>query len=232
VKKACRIAKIFNEHGVRQYGVIRIDSADNPTHWASDPVGNTKKIAATFREAAKVAADHGERLAAEGEICWAGMHSWRDMLNLLEEVAMPEAVGFQADMAHTYLYLLGYNAEKHALLQPGYSDDDFWAAYAAMTDALRPWTIDFHVAQNDGQVHGSGSHDKTGKHCPVDDQNGKLDIPYHAGFWLRDNNGQHIDIKHMCWDGCMFPNPVMERQETWNKILAAMIAVRDKHGWN
>jgi hypothetical protein len=34
-----------------------------------------------------------------------------------------------------------------------------------MTDALRPWTIDFHVAQNDGTVHGAGSHDKTGKHC-------------------------------------------------------------------
>ncbi len=28
VKKACRIAKIFNEHGVRKYGVIRIDAAD------------------------------------------------------------------------------------------------------------------------------------------------------------------------------------------------------------
>jgi hypothetical protein len=66
----------------------------------------------------------------------------------------------------------------------------------------------------------------------VDDKNGKLDIPYHAGFWLRDRNGRHIDIKHMCWDGCMFPNAVMEQQETWNKILAAMNAVREKHGWN
>jgi hypothetical protein len=36
----------------------------------------------------------------------------------------------------------------------------------------------------------------------------------------------------MCWDGCMFPNAVMEDQETWNKILAAMNAVREKHGWN
>ena len=45
-----------------------------------------------------------------------------------------------------------------------------------MTDALRPWTIDFHVAQNDGTVHGTGTHDKTGRHCPADDPNGKLDI--------------------------------------------------------
>ena len=99
VEKACRIAKVFNDHGVRKYGVIRIDSACGPDAWAEDPEGNTKIIAETFRAAAKVAADHGERLAAEGEICWAGMHSWRDMVNLLEAVDMPETVGFQADMA-------------------------------------------------------------------------------------------------------------------------------------
>ena len=31
VEKACRIAKVFNEHGVRKYGVIRIDSASGPS---------------------------------------------------------------------------------------------------------------------------------------------------------------------------------------------------------
>src|SRR5690349_707699 len=147
VEKACRIAKILNQHGVRKYGVIRIDSADGPTNWSKDPQGNTKKIAETFRAAAKVAKDHGERLAAEGEICWGGMHSWRDMVNLLEAVDMPETVGFQADLAHTYLYLLGYNAAEHALIKAGYTDAEFWPAYEKMTNALRPWTIDFHVAQ-------------------------------------------------------------------------------------
>ena len=111
VRMGCRVAGVFNEHGVRKRGVIRIDSAEfGVEEWRKDPESNTKKIAATFREAAKIAADHGERLAAEGEICWAGMHSWRDMLNLLEEVGMPETLGFQADLAHTYLYLMGYNA--------------------------------------------------------------------------------------------------------------------------
>ncbi len=230
VKKACRIARVFNEHGVRKYGVIRIDSADGPTAWAADPEGNTKKIAATFREAAKVAADHGERLAAEGEICWAGMHSWRDMLNLLEEVDLPGTVGFQADLAHTYLYLLGYNAEEHALLKPGYGDAEFWAAYQQMTDALRPWTIDFHVAQNDGSVHGTGAHDKTGRHCPADDPNGKLDIVKCSGYWLQ--GATERGIQHICWDGCMFPNDMLENQQTWNTILNVMLQVREAHGWN
>jgi len=214
---------------VRRYGVIRIDSADSPSHWAADADGNTKKIAETFKEAAKVARGHGERLAAEGEICWAGMHSWRTMLNLLEAVGMPETLGFQADMAHTYLYLLGYNAPEHALLKPGYSDAEFWAAYKQMTDALRPWTIDFHVAQNDGSVHGTGNHDKTGRHCPADDPKGKLDIVKCAGYWLQ--GAKERGIEHICWDGCMFPNAMLEDQKTWNTILATMIKVRDAHGW-
>ena len=77
------------------------------------------------------------------------MHSWKDVLDLLEGVGQPETLGFQADLAHTYLYLMGYNAPEHALLHDGYSDEEFYAAYEKMTDKLRPWTIDFHVAQND-----------------------------------------------------------------------------------
>jgi hypothetical protein len=230
VKKACRIAQVLNKHGVRKYGIIRIDSADSPTHWDVDPQGNTKKIAATFREAAKVAAGSGERLAAEGEICWAGMHSWKHMLDLLNEVGMKETVGFQADQAHTYLYLLGYNAEEHALLKPGYNQAEFDAAYTKMTDALRPWTFDFHVAQNDGTVHGTGAHEKTGRHCPADDPNGKLDIVRTAGYWLKDAKSR--GIRHICWDGCMFPNAMLEKQQTWNTILATMVKVREANGWN
>ncbi|MCR9116365.1 MAG: sugar phosphate isomerase/epimerase [bacterium] len=229
VTKACRIAKIFNDHGVRKYGVIRIDSAEfGVDNWKADAKANTQKIAGTFKEAAKIAADSGERLAAEGEICWAGMHSWKDMLDLLEAVDMPNTVGFQADLAHTYLYLMGYNAPEHALLKEGYSEEEFDAAYKQMTDALRPWTIDFHVAQNDGTVHGSGSHDKTGRHCKADDPNGKLDIIKCSGYWLE--GAKDRGIEHICWDGCMFPNSTLEDPSTWNTILATMIDVREAHG--
>ena len=229
IRMACRITKIFNEHGVRKSGIIRIDSAEfGVDTWRKDPVANTKRIAATFKEAARIAADHGERLATEGEICWAGMHSWKDMIDLLEAVGMPETVGFQADLAHTYLYLMGYNAPEHALLQPGYSTEEFYAAYETMVDKLRPWTIDFHVAQNDGEVHGAGSHDKTGKHCLADDPKGKLDITRCAQYWLKDYEAR--GIQHICWDGCMFPNAALENPATWDTILSAMVDVRDTVG--
>lgn len=223
IEMSCRIAKIFNDHGAREYGIIRIDSATSVADWAADPAANTKRIAETFREAGKVAEQHGERLAAEGEICWGGMHSWKAMLDTLEATDMPETVGFQADLAHTYLYLLGHNAPEAALLKEGYSQEEFQAAYTTLTDALRPWTFDFHVAQNDGSVHGTGSHDKTGRHCPANDPNGKLNIAECAAYWLKDAESR--GMKHICWDGCMFPNETLEKQETWNDILAAMIAV-------
>lgn len=225
VEKACRIADLFKEWGLRDYGAIRIDTAGSPGDWAQDPVGNTKKSARTIQRAAKIAGDHGERLAVEGEICWGGIHSWKDTLDLLEEIGLPDLVGFQADLAHTYLYLLGYNAPEHALLPANHSEEDFWPAYREMVAKLRPWTIDFHVAQNDGSVHGSGSHDKTGRHCPADDRNGKLDIVACAQEWLKDHSDRRIE--HICWDGCMFSNETLEAQSTWDTILSTMIQVRD-----
>lgn len=234
VKKACRFGKKLRELGIRPYGVIRIDSATTPKSWLTDPVGNTKLIAQTFREACDVAAEYGEKLAAEGEICWGGMHSWKAMIDTLEAVDRPN-IGFQADMSHTFLYLLGYNSPEDRILPVDFEWNDrntLEEGFKKLTNALRPWTIDFHVAQNDGTVHGTGSHDKTGRHCLATDPNGKLDIAHDAGYWLRDENGKVTKaLKHICWDGCMFPNDVMMKQKTWNDILAAMIRVRDLHGW-
>jgi hypothetical protein len=189
----------------------------------------------TFTEACDVAEGMGERLAAEGEICWGGMHSWKKMVDLLERVNRPNTLGFQADMAHTLLYILGYNAPEDALLPPDWDWSDphrLDDAMKSLTKALRPWTIDFHVAQNDATVKGSGTHDKTGHHCLPDDPNGKLSIAHHAGYWLHGQDGKLTKaFKHICWDGCMFPNAVMMKPETWNSILASMLAVRDAHGW-
>jgi sugar phosphate isomerase/epimerase len=235
VEKGCLIAFRLRELGIRPNGAVRIDSACGVADWSADPTDGQKRIAETFREACKIAEEYGERLAAEGEICWGGMHSWRRMIELLEMVDRPQTLGFQADMAHTLLYLLGYNAPEDALLPQNFDwndQDRFFEAYATLVAALRPWTIDFHVAQNDATVHGSGSHDKTGRHCLATDPNGKLDIVRCAGYWFRDAAGQLTKkFRHICWDGCMFPNATMMKRETWNDILAAMVGVRDAHGW-
>ena len=235
VRKACVIGKKLRGLGVRPYGIIRIDSSVDTTTWAEDPDANSRLIADTFRRACDVAEEYGESLAAEGEICWGGMHSWREMIKLLELTDRPKTLGFQADLAHTLLYMLGYNAPDDAILPPDFGWDDkerLQEAYRRLTAALRPWTVDLHVAQNDATVKGQGSHDKTGKHCLPNDPNGKLDITWAAGHWMRDENGTVTKrIRQICWDGCMFPNDTMLAPGTWNDILAAMVDVRCAHGW-
>jgi sugar phosphate isomerase/epimerase len=236
VTKACAIAQKLREIGIRPYGIVRIDSAASPADWAKDPSGNTNKIAGTFREACTIAESYGERLAAEGEICWGGMHGWKLMVELLERVDRPQTLGFQADMAHTLLFTLGYNAPENRILPENFDWSDKQVlddAIQTMARALRPWTIDFHVAQNDATVRGSGSHDKTGRHCLPRDPNGKMDIVRVAGAWMKNENGAPIRaFQHICWDGCMFPNQVMLQDAIWRDILSTMIAVRNAHGWD
>lgn len=236
VRKACAIAEQLRDLGIRRFGIVRIDSAASPAEWLKDPEQNTRRIADTFREACSIAEDHGERLAAEGEICWGGMHSWRRMVELLERVDRPKTLGFQADMAHTLLFMLGYNAPEDRILPEDFDwsqQEAFDQAIGCMTRALRPWTIDFHVAQNDATVKGAGSHDKTGRHCLPSDPNGKMDVVGAAGAWMRGANGEPTRaFQHICWDGCMFSNEVMMRPSTWQDILGTMIAVRNAHGWN
>jgi sugar phosphate isomerase/epimerase len=236
VRKACTIGRKLEDLGIRRYGVIRIDSACSPGEWAKDPAGNTRKIADTFQKAADIAESIGEKLAIEGEICWGGMQSVKRNVELLEAINRPQTVGFQADMAHTLLFTMGYNAPDDRILPENFDWSDqakLDDALKTMTRALRPWLFDFHVAQNDGTVKGSGSHDKTGRHCLPFDPNGKLDIVKHAGYWLRDDAGKvEAKLLHICWDGCMFPNAVMTQQKTWDDVLGVMKAVRDAHGWS
>ena len=155
---------------------------------------NTRRIADTFREACAIAEDFGERLAAEGEICWGGMHSWKRMVQLLEMVDRPNTLGFQADMAHTLLYTLGINAPEDAILPPDFNWQDsgkLEAALKQLTAALRPWTIDFHVAQNDATVHGTTA--RTTKPAATawpTIRTGNSTSSKVAGYWLPRRQGQ------------------------------------------
>lgn len=231
---ACQAGQALRQAGVRPNGCIRVDSSCSVDAWAKDPVQNTKTIVDTFIKACDIAEKYGEVLAMEGEVCWGGMHSWKKCLQILELVDRPQTFGLQADMSHTNLFLLGANAPEDRILPADFDwsqTEVYDLAYRIMTDALRPWLVDFHVAQNDGTVFGSGAHDKTGRHCLPKDPNGKLDIPKYAQFWLMEDGVPTRKLKSICWDGCMFPNSAMKDPQTWNDVLEAMLAVRNACGF-
>src|SRR3984885_13169502 len=48
VKKACQIGRKLRALKIREYGIIRIDSAASAAEWARDPETNTRRIAKTF----------------------------------------------------------------------------------------------------------------------------------------------------------------------------------------
>jgi hypothetical protein len=108
------------------------------------------------------------------------MHSWKYLEELLEQVGLSREPSASRPIWLTpWLFTLGYNAPEHGLSPEGYDWADKEVLYDAlgrMTKSLRPWVKDFHVAQNDATVKGSGSHDKTGRHRLPNDPNGKMEI--------------------------------------------------------
>jgi hypothetical protein len=56
---------------------------------------------------------------------------------------------------------------------------------------------------------------------------------WHRTTWLHDEKGGPLlRLKHMCWDGCMFPNAVTLDPKIWNAALGVMVEVRNAYGWN
>ena len=89
------------------------------------------------------------------------------------------------------------------------------------------------MAQNDATVKGSGSHDKTGRHCLPTDPNGKLDIARHAGYWMRDEAGHaHARLRAHLLGWLHVPERHDDAARDLDVVLKTMIAVRDAHGWN
>ena len=237
VRKACEIGRQMRELGIRPTGGIRVDSSTSVEVWDKDPVADSKLIAETFSKAG--GHRRGPRRVSSSpraRICWGGMHSWRDDARPARRRSTGRARSASRPTWRTRCSTPSATTPRQDRILPADFDwadkEALDAAYRKVADALRPWTLDFHVAQNDGTVFGSGDHAKTGRHVPVDDPNGRLDVVKHAGFWLRDENGNLTKtMRHICWDGCMLPNAVMEDQQTWNNVLAAMVKVRDAHGW-
>ena len=224
VRKASAIGEQMREMGIRPTGGIRIDSSVGVEAWDKDPKGNTKKIAETFREAAKAAQDHGEFLVAEGEICWGGMHSWRENVNLLEDGRyagrrrLPGRHG-AFDALHARLQCREGPAAAEGLRLEGPARSSTPPTRRSPMRCGRGPTISTS-RRTTARSSARATTRRPAGTARSTDPNGKLDIPKHAGYWLRDDKGELTKrMRHICWDGCMFPNAVMEKQETWNKVL-------------
>ena len=229
VRKGLPRGQLLRQMGRAAVGSVRMDSVCSVEQWSDDPKGNQRRIAETFREACAIAEDHGERLAAEGEICWGGMHSW-PMIELLEMVDRRQTLGFQADMSHTLLYLLGYNSPEDALLPPGSTGATGPVRRGLRETHRRPAALDDRLPRRPKRRLGLRRRLARQDRPPLPGRRPRRKAQHRPPRRLlapRRQRQADAGHGHICWDGCMFPNAVLLKRETWNEVLRAMAAVRD-----
>ena len=184
VRMACRIAGAFDQHGVRKYGVDphRFGGVRRRGVGAKIPSANTKRIAETFREACRsrriTENAWPPRAKFAGPACTAGGTWWSCWKRW---TARKPSASRPTWPTRTFTRWAITRPKTPAAAARLFGLSEFDAAYEKMADALRPWTIDFHVAQNDGNGQGVGLARQDRPPLPADDPNGKLDIVRDAG---------------------------------------------------
>ena len=142
-----------------------------------------------------------------GAACTAGS----GIVELLELVDRPKTLGFQADMAHTLLFTLGYNAPEDRLLP----EDFDWTSADALDEALQ---------DDDATRCGRGRSISTSRRTtrPSRDparttrpavtacrtiRTASWTSPATPASGCATTTAQPTRaFQHICWDGCMFPN--------------------------
>ena len=142
VRKACAIGKRLRDLGIRRYGIVRIDSAAGPSDWAADPAGNHEE------DCRHVPAGGGyrpglRRAAGGRRRNLLGRHAQREAQCRAARSRRPaRRVGFQADMAHTLLFTMGYNAPDDRILPENFDWSDQQPSTRAEADDARAAAVD------------------------------------------------------------------------------------------
>ncbi len=89
--RPARLRKTLNDLGIRQVRRRPHRLGGGPER-LGDGSGGQHRRRSRRRSGRRATSptSYGERLAAEGEICWGGMHSWKRNVELLELVESPE----------------------------------------------------------------------------------------------------------------------------------------------
>ena len=158
VKKACRIGQKLRDLKIRKYGVVRIDSAASAGDWAKDPEaqhqdGSPTRSARPATSPKISASGWPPKARSAGPACIVGgatCSCWKWWTAPRRSASRPT---WRTPCCSPWATTRRKTACCPAI-STGRRPNSSAEAYAQMAAALRPWTIDFHVAQNDGTVKG------------------------------------------------------------------------------
>lgn len=225
IRATCRIGRRLRSLGVRPYGVIQIGFGYNAAAWTQDPFGAQRKAVEALRAACSVADEFGERLAIRGVNRQGEPQDWRAILDLLLRVNRTGTLGYHVDLAET-VQQWQQTASNDPEMKKSDSKEVQLADVATkeLAAALRPWMISLNVGQSDGLP--------PEHHRLLSEPEGQFQIVHHVGAWLHGEDGRLTKgLQHLTWDAGPFPAVILQKQETWDRALEAMLAIRDAHGW-
>ena len=179
----------------------------------------------------------GERLAAEGEICWGGMHSWKRMVRAAGDGRSPEDARVSGRHgAHAALHDGIQRAGGSPPPRRARLDDRSGARRGAENRDQRAAAVDDRLPRRTERRDRSRARARTTRpgataSRPIRTASSTSSATPACG--CATNSGEPTQaFQHICWDGCMFPNATMMQAKTWNDVLRLLIEVRNAHGWD
>ena len=119
------------------------------------------------------------------------------------------------------LYVLGYNAPEDAILPPNFD----WKDTATFDRRLRAAhrgaaALDDRLSRRPERRHRArlrlARQDRAGTACPTIPTASSTSSRWPASGCATTTGNLTKKFRHVCWDGCMFPNEVMMDPQTWN----------------
>ena len=193
VRKACEIGRQMRELGIRPTGGIRIDSSASVEHWDKDPKGNSKLIAETFAQGRR----HRRRPRR------VHRRRGRDLLGrhaFLADDARPARGGRHARASSATRPTWRTRCSTPSATTPRPTASCPRTTTGTTRRRSTPPTSRSRTRCGPGRSTSTSPRTTAPSSAPattrrpaataaVDDPNGRLDIVKHAGYWLRDENG-------------------------------------------
>ena len=190
----------------------------SPAEWAADPEGQPEEDrrdvqAGRRRSPATTARSWPPKGRSAGAGCTRGGR-WSTCSS---GSASPRRVGFQADMAHTLLYTLGENAPEDRILPQDFDWRDQATARLGARDAhRRASAVDDRFPRRPERRHrlrlGHARPDRPALPGERPQRQARHPAPRRLLAPRRERQADQA-FRHICWDGCMFPNAVMMEPE-------------------
>ena len=192
---------------------IRVDSSTSVEDWDKDPAPAPRRSPRPFARPARSPWTTARSCAIEGEICWGGMHSWRENVQAARGWSACPASSATRPTWRIRCSSSSAPTPRRTGCSPRISTGATRPRSMPPTkvaDALRPWTPRF--PRRPERRHDVRLRLPRSDRPALPGRRSQRPARCHQARRLlaaRRHGNVTKTMRHICWDGCMFPNDVM-----------------------